>query len=442
MPNQSERRRPEPIYEPIEEPVQLRLGGFDAHGTTRARIGRKWFEVEHGIPGEVVAATVSGGRRPQGHIVEVIEPAPDRIDPPCEYFRDWKCGGCQWQQIAYEGQIERKRRAVDAAMAATGLAQRVDRVFTSPPWRYRSTAGIALGRHAGFRRRASLAIVPIRDCPISHPAIGALMAALNDALAAGHLANFHGRLRLDLRVVREGNGEGLQVMVRPDTDRRPPREDLDTLVSFLVSLPMVSAVSFTLITGEVETAKGERFGTVEVAGRPVHLASGSFFQTNLHLLPTLIERLREEAGDLTGKRLADVYAGAGLFGLFLSRGTRDVAVIETDPLALEAGERTARDWGVTSVRFLRGRAEDILEGDGPYDVVILDPPRSGLSPDAVRILTEQRPSRLLYVSCLAESLARDLVAFTAAGYAVSGLELFDFYPQTYHVELLAVLTRD
>lgn len=429
------------MNEDPDDPIELSLGQFDTHGTTRALIGRRWIEVEQGIPEETVRATITTGKRQQGRIVEIVEPAPDRVVPPCPYFRDWKCGGCQWQQISYEGQVQRKSELTDGEMAAVGLDLRVSRVHTGDPWRYRSTAGISLGRNAGFRRRASLAIVPIRDCPISHPSIGELMATLNDGIEAGTVPDFHGRLRLDVRLVKSNGGHGLQIMVRPDPQRRPPREDVDRLIALLTELPSVAGVALTLITGEIETVKGELFGVIDVAGKPVYLASGSFFQTNIELLPALIERLREETGNVKGKRLGDVYGGVGLFGLFLGEGARDVAVIESDPLAIEAGRRTAAEWGVSNVRFVAGRAEDVLEGDGPYDIVVVDPPRTGLSDEVVRVLVEGLPERILYVSCLAQSLARDLAALITAGYSVETLELFDFYPQTYHVELLAVLKR-
>ncbi len=161
--------------------LTLRLHRFDDHGTTRAGYRGRWVEVEHGIPGETVVVELTGSQRRRARIVEVLESAPDRVEPPCEYFRDWACGGCQWQHISYEGQLARKREQVDAAMQASGLDLVVGKVHAlDDPWRYRSTAGIALGRSAGFRRHGSLAIVPIRDCPISHPLIGRLMAQLND----------------------------------------------------------------------------------------------------------------------------------------------------------------------------------------------------------------------------------------------------------------------
>jgi 23S rRNA (uracil1939-C5)-methyltransferase len=429
------------MTESVNEPVELELGGFDSHGTTRARVGRRWVEVEHGIPGERVLARVTGGKRPQGRILEILEAAPDRIEPPCPYFVEWSCGGCQWQQISYEGQLERKRASVDHEMREAGVPVAVSAVHSGSPWRYRTTAGIALGRHAGFRRHASLAIVPMHDCPISHPLIGALCDRVNNAIEARSLPDFRGRVRLDVRLLRDGGDEGLQVLIRPDNEHRPLQEELEVLVALLQTAPEVSALSLLRLSGEIEPVVGELFGTTEIAGKAVQLAAGSFFQTNIELLKRLIERLGEETGDLRGKRMADVYGGVGLFGLLLGGAARDVAIIESDPLAIAAGERTAASWGVTNARFLEGRAEDVLEGDGPYDLVILDPPRTGLSEQAAGILIGHAPSTILYISCLGRSLARDLAVLAGAGYDVKSLELFDFYPQTYHVELLAVLRK-
>jgi 23S rRNA (uracil1939-C5)-methyltransferase len=429
------------VTEGENEPVELRLGGFDSHGTTRARVGKRWVEVEHGIPGERVRARVTGGRRPQGKIVEILEAAPDRVEPPCPYFVEWSCGGCQWQQIAYDGQVERKRAAVDKEMLEAGIPVRVRAVHTGSPWRYRTTAGIALGRHAGFRRHGSLAIVPMHDCPISHPLIGALCDLLNNAIEARSLPDFRGRVRLDVRLLHDAQDDGLQVLIRPDNERRPLGEELEVLVDLLRDAPGVAALSLVRLSGEIEPVTGELFGRTEIAGRSVQLAAGSFFQTNIELLNRLIARLGEEIGDLRGKRMADVYGGVGLFGLLLGGTARDVAIIESDPLAIAAGERTAADWGVSNARFIQGRAEDVLEGDGPYDVVILDPPRTGLSEQAAGILIGHGPRTILYVSCLGKSLARDLTVLAGAGYEVQSLELFDFYPQTYHVELLAVLRK-
>lgn len=414
-----------------QDAVTVELGSFDRHGTTRARVGGRWVEIEHGIPGEMVQAEIVGAKRRRGRILDILDPSPERVFPPCPYFREWQCGGCQWQMLAYPAQLAAKREAMDAVMQEAGLDVAVGEVHALPePWRYRSTAGIALGRSAGFRRAASLAIVPLHDCPISHPAIGRLMAALNEAIASGIIPDYRGRVRVDVRVIE---GERLQTAI---IEAEGNAAALDPLATFLGARPDVASVALQGLAG-LRVITGDLLAPTLVAGRPVWLAAPSFFQTNLLLLPELIARLRQAASPLQGKRVADVYGGVGVLGLFLADAAAEVVEIEADPMAVRAGERTAQEWGLDNVRFIAARAEEALPG--AFDVVIVDPPRSGLTPEVIALLAATRPPTLLYVSCLPSSLARDLVPLTEAGYSVEALEMFDFYPQTYHVEALAVL---
>jgi 23S rRNA (uracil1939-C5)-methyltransferase len=419
--------------------LTVTLSEFDDHGTTRARVGNHWLEVEHGVPGETVKIELMGKKRQRGRIVDLVKSANDRTFPPCEYYREWKCGGCQWQHISYRSQLRRKRRGVEATMKHAGLDQRVTATFSLiEPWRYRTTAGIALGKHAGFRRHGSLAIVPIEDCLISHPLIGELMAALNKRLEAGELPDFRGRVRLDVRLA---DGPVLQVLVRPADDHPPAVSDLDILTALLMHLDIIASVSIMSPDGELMVLSGNPFGRTTVAGRAVYLHAGSFFQTNVELLPQLIGRLQTEAAPLEGKRIADVYGGVGIFGLFLAEGASDVLVVEPDPLAEDACRRTAAEWGLDNVHFRAEEAEVALREESGFDVVVVDPPRTGLSEAVIEALIEQQPETILYISCLAQSLARDLRVLTAEGYSIDHLEVFDFYPQTYHVEILTVLRK-
>jgi len=420
----------------------FRLGAFDSHGTTRAPLGGRQIEVEHGIPGETVVARRAG--RGRARIVEIVDPAEDRTEPPCPYFRDWACGGCQWQHITYEGQLRRKREMVETTMRESGLPFGVGAVRAlDDSWRYRTTAGISLGKRAGFRRHGSLAIVPIRDCPISHPLIGHLMAALNDRLDVSELPDFHGRMRIDVRVAQIDGVDRLQALVRStDPGAMPPANEVETLLTALADISAVAGITFLASDGRVTTVREPVFAATQVGGKPVLLTASSFFQTNIGLLEILIQRLQAEAQTVPNARVADIYGGVGVFGLFLSDDARDVMVVESDPDAVEAGRRTARAWGVTNVHFVEGKAETHLRQTPGYDVAVLDPPRSGLSDEVLEMVRDGAPHLILYISCLAQSLARDLIELGAAGYRLDALELFDFYPQTYHVELLAVLRKE
>lgn len=419
--------------------ITVTLGEFDDHGTTRAKVGNRWVEVEHGIPGETVKIELMGKKRQRGRIVDLVKQANDRVFPPCEYYREWKCGGCQWQHLSYRSQLRRKRRGVEATMKRAGLDQRVTATYSlGEPWRYRSTAGIALGKHAGFRRHGSLAIVPIEDCPISHPRLGELMALLNQRLETGELPDFRGRVRIDVRLA---DGPVLQTLVRPADDHPPAPSDIAILTEMLGQVEDIASVSLMAPDGELVVLSGDPFGQTTVAGRPIYLHAGSFFQTNLELLPELIGRLQQESAPLEGKRVADVYGGVGIFGLFLAEHALDVLVVESDPLAEEACRRTAASWGLDNVHFRTEEAESALKDAAGIEVVIVDPPRTGLSETVIETLIELQPETILYISCLAQSLARDLRVLTAEGYRVDHLEVFDFYPQTYHVEILTVLRK-
>jgi 23S rRNA (uracil1939-C5)-methyltransferase len=423
-------------------PVTLQLHRFDDHGTTRAGYKGRWLEVEHGIPGETVLAELTGSQRRRAHILEVLAPSPDRVEAPCEYFREWACGGCQWQHISYGGQLARKRELVETALRDAGLDLEVGKTYTlDEPWRYRSTAGVALGRRAGFRRHGSLAIVPIRDCLISHPLLGRLMAHFNDLLAAARLPDFRGRVRLDVQVVDTVAGERLQVLVRPtDNARQAAVADIDALIAALAEMPEVSSITRQMVGGTLEAITGTLFGIATVAGRAVTISSGSFFQANVRLLPVLIERLRQASAPLAGKSVADYYGGVGVFGLFLAEEAAHVVVVESDRKAIEAGQRSAKSWGLANVDFVHARVEKVAHSIADHDILVLDPPRSGLAPELTEALIDTPVETVLYISCLAQSLARDLQKLQEV-YDVESLELFDFYPQTYHVELLAVLRR-
>jgi tRNA/tmRNA/rRNA uracil-C5-methylase (TrmA/RlmC/RlmD family) len=268
--------------------------------------------------------------------------------------------------------------------------------------------------------------------------IGELMAMLNKRLETGELPDFRGRVRLDVRLA---DGPVLQVLVRPADDHPPATSDLDILTALLMRLDMIASVSIVSPDGELIVLSGDPFGRTTVTGRAVYLHAGSFFQTNVELLPQLIGRLQTEAAPLEGKRIADVYGGVGIFGLFLAEGASEVLVVEPDPLAEEACRRTAADWGLDNVHFRAEEAEVALREESGFDVVVVDPPRTGLSEAVVEALIEQQPDTILYISCLAQSLARDLRVLTAEGYSIDHLEVFDFYPQTYHVEILTVLRK-
>jgi 23S rRNA (uracil1939-C5)-methyltransferase len=234
-----------------------------------------------------------------------------------------------------------------------------------------------------------------------------------------------------LQIVIQGIG-GLTLETHPE---------LPQVANALAALDGVSTVAYRHRSGQPRALAGDLFSQIEVAGRMMWLPSGSFFQTNLEMLPDVIERMRRPLREREVHRIADIYGGVGTFGLALAAEVESVTLVELDPLAVSAAERTAADWGLDNVRFIRRHAERALPMLSGLDVAILDPPRSGLGDVITRAIAASGPPLVWYVSCSPVSLARDLAALQEAGYRVSCLEIFDFYPQTYHVESLAMLER-
>jgi 23S rRNA (uracil1939-C5)-methyltransferase len=343
----------------------------------------------------------------------------------------------------YQAQLQTKRQLVDRAMEAAGSSARVEQVHAmETPWRYRHTAAIAIGWEAGFRPRGRRGILEIHDCPISHPLIGMLADRLNQLLRAGTLPNYHGKVWLDCTVVGSRDAPSLQVVVQGiEGLTLETHPELPEVAARIAAIDGVSSVAFRHRRGHTEELTGPLFATVEVAGRPMYLSAGSFFQTNLDMVPRVIARMRDE---LAGRRIrgaADVYGGVGTFGLPLSDSVDRMTIIELDPQAADAARMTAERWGAAHVEVMGAHAEQALPTLPALDLVIVDPPRSGLGETVIEALRANGAPHIFYVSCAPVSLARDLAELERGGYGVAALEMFDFYPQTYHVESLAVLRR-
>jgi len=354
----------------------------------------------------------------RAEVVEILTASPARVTPPCPVAG--RCGGCEWQHIDYPEQLRQKLAlAADALKRVGGLEWPGLEIEAGEPWRYRNRVQIhrdASGT-AGFLARASHDLVPIRDCPISRPAFGPLLAPVAPAQVSG--AGFPG-------------SRPFQGTRRFAAWSHPLPEGGD----FLVSADPAAV--------RAEEAAGARIGQdTEIAapllGKTLCFDLRCFFQSNLEMTARLVPYALE---GLSGRLALDLYCGVGLFGAFLADRFAQVLAVEENPTALEYARRNI---GVTH-GFLRGRVEELLRAErGPLaeaspDAIVVDPPRTGLDRAVAGFLIAKRPARLVYVSCDLVTLARDLKTLLAAGFALEDMRLFDFYPQTAHVEAVAKLS--
>jgi 23S rRNA (uracil1939-C5)-methyltransferase len=320
------------------------------------------------------------------------------VQPGCPVFG--RCGGCDWQHISYEAQLRQKVAMVEDALRRTGgLAFPGLAIEAGKPWRYRNRIQIHRGPsgEGGFLARTSHALVPVSTCPVAGAAFDALLAKQG---------------------TRGNPGEG-----RRYTAWTHPLAD--------------GAGDFLISEEGAEDTAGEI--DVAILGKTLRFDLRCFFQSNLEMVEKLIPFALEGLG---GGEALDLYCGVGLFGAFLKDRFESVLAVEENPISLEYALRNIGD----THRFLRGRLEDLLREERGYlagcrpDAIVVDPPRDGLDRAVKDFLIAKRPPKLVYVSCNPVTLARDLKSLLAEGFVLDDLRLFDFYPQTAHVEAVAKLS--
>ncbi|MGA7670074.1 MAG: 23S rRNA (uracil(1939)-C(5))-methyltransferase RlmD [Nitrolancea sp.] len=424
------------------ERVDVQLPRFDSDGTITVQVGGRSVAVSSGIPTETVRLALNGsGKHWRGDVIAVLDRAAERDTPRCPVVDS--CGGCEWQHLNHEGQLKHKAAIVRRLMAAKRLPTRIDEIVPMPdPWSYRVRAQIALGASAGFREIRSKRIVRLLGCPVVHPAIDWLLEQLNRLLKLNELPDFGGKLIVHAQVVGQASDRRLQLLLEGvDGHRIESADQLRETADVLSQLERVESICVRDTHGEIEALYGELFTEIEIGGRTYTVPAGSFFQSNFQLLPKLLDRVRELATLDGSQRVADIYGGIGLLGLSIADQAASLTIIEIDELATEAGERTAQNWGLNNVSFMSASAEEAILSLPEVDRVIVDPPRTGLDRQVVDTLIQRAPPIIVYVSCNPATFARDAAHFVRAGYSIEHFSLWDFYPQTVHVETVAKLVR-
>ncbi len=406
--------------------IELSLHALSYGGEAIGRYKDKAVFVPYAIPGERVRAELveEAAHYSRARLVKVLEPSPARVEPPCPYFGAEGCGGCQLQHIAYPVQARLKGLVVADQFRRIGKFEEppvLEPIADETGWEYRNHARLrvtAEGR-PGFLAANSHEVVPVEDCLILHPLLRELYTSLDMMQPDVE--------QMELRV---GTATGDLMLVLQTIDEEPPVLEVD----FPMSIVQVchDTVSAPLI--------GLDYITEEIHGRPFRISATSFYQVNTALAGQLVD-LVLEALDLEGdEKVLDVYCGVGLFSAFLSQEAGSVLGIEINPEAVADARYNLRD--AENVTFMEGEVEELLpEIEGPVDAVVLDPPRSGVERETLDALLALGPARIAYVSCDPATLARDARRIVDAGYTLEWVQPVDLFPQTYHVECVALLSR-
>jgi 23S rRNA (uracil1939-C5)-methyltransferase len=384
----------------------------------------------------------------EGHLLEVVTPSPHRTPAPCPVYG--LCGGCQLQHASAAAQLELKRAILAETLVRLGGLTDVDvpPLIASPEvYGYRHRARLAVVTRKGktaslaYHEEGSHRLVPIAACPLLAPRLNEAVAHLNRVFAgSGAMATVLQDVRLGLSV---STGE---LVIQYEVERCTRRQAEGWFERVRAGLAGLKGQVMIAGRGLLQRrwVDGESTLSEQVAGLRLRCSDRSFVQANWRLNETLVETVTVWA--LTGQesaplRVLELYAGIGNFGLPIARGGALVTLVEANPAALADARYSARVNHVGRCRFRQGPAEAILDAStsDEYDLVLMDPPRTGLSKDALAGLLRLRPHRLMYLSCDPPTLARDLRAMREAGYDVKRLQGFDMFPQTMHIETLVEL---
>jgi 23S rRNA (uracil1939-C5)-methyltransferase len=401
-----------------------------AHGGAAvARDDGKVWLVSYALPGETVEAEPRGkqGGVAVAKATKVLEASPHRVAAPCEYFGE--CGGCQLQHARYAHQLELKRQVVEEAWARAGLRLPPDAAVLGmdDPWRYRirgefeAVAGPD-GWRFGFHRLRSHSVLPIDSCLIHDERI-------ENALPA------FARAANDLRLV------GLQNLL---LTVEPRRKGLLWRMRFHGREPNWPRVEFAHRVAELlpDVTLLDDAMSLEFWDLTFRARSDTFVQTNYRQMLVLYSAALDMLHAAPGESILDLYAGIGTISVAVARSGAAVTAIEENPHAVSLGRLNARI-NSAAVQYLPGRVEEALRQVrlGRHQAAVLDPPRAGCEPAALAELIRLGPERIVYISCEPSTHARDLVGLVRGGYRVRRAAIVDMFPQTYHIESVALLER-
>jgi 23S rRNA (uracil1939-C5)-methyltransferase len=391
--------------------VQIEIEKLVYGGDGLARVDREVVLTPFVLPGECVEVEREPKRSgiARARLEAVLTASPQRVKPECPYFG--RCGGCHYQHAAYEAQVRAKSAILHETLERVGKIKQHPEIeiITGEPWQYRNRVQLhfADGR-VGYREMRSRNLIAIDHCPISSP-------KLNEAI-----------VKLS-RLVRERRWPAFVETIELFTNER------EIQLNVLETRQPVAQRFFDWVTREID---GITPGAIEYDG--LRVSYGSFFQVNRYLISALVDAV---VGDARGGHALDLYAGVGLFSLPLAERFAKVVAVESGSGAVRDLRANADRVRAPSEGEIEAHVENVdvfLAGyEGRPDLVVADPPRTGLGVHVATRLSEIKAAQIVLVACDPSTLARDAAVLLQSGYALDKLVLIDLFPQTFHIETIA-----
>jgi 23S rRNA (uracil1939-C5)-methyltransferase len=432
------------------EDVRIESLAYTGAGIARLATGKVVF-VEDAVVGDHVRVRIQDDRErfSNASIETLLEPSPERVEPPCPYHGT--CGGCGLQHMSYREQLRWKRHFVIDALeriGSVGDAETLvaDTVAGSAAWGYRNKIELeplrqnnrlSLGLHA----KNSNEVIPIERCLLLPEGLAGLPARLAGALGFALKPSDAPLKRVSVRVSsRTGD-------VEPALWTEPGPCNRSFVAGVLKDAVKNSSLVRVLVAGDVkkrdvkkvEVLAGRGHWREDLGGFRYRVSAPSFFQVNTPVAQLLVNRVLMDM-EPDGARAADLYSGVGTFTLPLARRAKDLCAVEVAGSGIRDLRRNLDTYGLEA-QIASGDVARALPELGRFDSVVVDPPRGGLGPSVLRAVVEASPRTLVYVSCDPATLARDVKGLVEQGYRPVSAVPFDLFPQTWHVETVMKLIR-
>jgi 23S rRNA (uracil1939-C5)-methyltransferase len=432
------------------EQLEVEIDSLAFGGRGVARCDGLVVFVAGALPGDRVRAEITKAKKrfAEARTVELLRPGAERIADRCVHGGE-PCPGAPWQGLPYERQLTHKREQVDEALRRIGGLDGFELEQIEPAveqWRYRNKLEYSFGERdgepiLGFHARGRWdLIVDVDDCHLASERGNAARNAVREWARLESVPAFDPRSRegvLRNLIVREGWRTG-QIQTR--------------LVTSAARFPKPPVDLHTAIEGDSGGTDGptgvlgEECLREELSGLRLEMSHGAFFQTNTEMAERLYAVAAEYAGLSGSERVFDLYCGIGTIGLTMAKRAGEVWGLEIVPEAIADAERNAESNGIENAHFMAGSARTgvrpLIEQAGKPDVVVIDPPRAGLSQKIVRRVIECEAKRVVYVSCNPTTLAPNAAQLVDAGYTLRRVKPVDMFPQTPHIECVALLEKE
>ncbi len=458
------------------ELLQVTVADMAAEGKSICRVEEQVVFVSGAVPGDVVDIQITKRRSnyAEGFITRFHKYSPIRVEPFCPHFG--KCGGCKWQFIPYEKQVEYKQREVVNNLRRIGHVElpecmpilpseenryyrnKLEYTYSAKRWLTAEELGnpeIAKTPGVGFHVPGLFdKVVDITECHLQAEPSNAIRNwtreyALGHGLTFYDLRERHGLLRnITIRTASTGD-----VMVIVAFGEDSPEESREMLGALREAFPRVTSLMYVVNTKandtitdlEVELFAGQPYITERMGDIQFRVGPKSFYQTNSRQAQRLYDVAKCFAGLTGNETVYDLYTGTGTIANYVARSARRVIGVEYVPEAIEDAKVNSRINGIENTLFYAGDMKDVLTLDfiarhGAPDVMIVDPPRAGMHPDVVETILQASPRRVVYVSCNSATQARDIQMMDSQ-YRVEALQPVDMFPHTHHVESVVLLVR-